>query len=242
MTDTADTTGFPGELRSKALAGLPAELNGPLYRQYGKRLFDLVAAGAGTAAMAPLFGAIAAVVYATSGRPIFFRQERVGRHGIVFRIFKFRTMVPDAFKHGRGYYLQKGDPRITPAGGFLRKTSLDELPQLFNVILGDMSLVGPRPNLRYIVERYRPHYERILSEPPGITGLVAIRGRNRLKRSQMIAYDEEYVDDITLLGDLRILLETFPVVFLHRGATDDVSEEFLEDVAPVNDVSPEDFH
>jgi lipopolysaccharide/colanic/teichoic acid biosynthesis glycosyltransferase len=237
-------TAFPAAamLTAERLLETLRELNGPLYRRFGKRAFDLTAASAGTAAISPLLGAIAAVVYRTSGRPIFFRQERVGRDGEVFRIYKFRTMVPDAFKHGRGYYLEEGDPRITPAGGFLRKSSLDELPQLFNVILGDMSLVGPRPNLRYIVERYKPHYERILRERPGITCLVATRGRNSLRRSQMLAYDAEYVGDITFLGDLRILLETFPAVFLRRGASDDVSEEFLEDVEPVNDVSPEEFH
>ncbi len=115
----------------------------------------------------------------------------------------------------------------------MRATSLDELPQFLNVVLGDMSLVGPRPNLTFIVERYRPHYDRILRVRPGITSLVGIGGRNRLKRSQMIALDDEYVDTLSFRNDLRILLKTVPAVLFRHGATDDVSEEFLEDVTPV---------
>ena len=231
-SDTAQTATGPATLRGEALLDLLADLNGPLYRAYGKRLFDLAAAGAGTAAISPLLAALAGVVYATSGRPIFFRQDRVGRHGRVFRIFKFRTMIPDAVKSGRGFYLEQNDPRITPAGKWMRSTSLDELPQLFNVLLGDMSLVGPRPNLVFIVEKYRSRYERILAERPGITALVAVSGRNRLTRSQMIALDDEYVADVTLLGDLKLLARTLPAVLLRSGATDDVSEEFIEDTEP----------
>jgi lipopolysaccharide/colanic/teichoic acid biosynthesis glycosyltransferase len=216
---------------STLLRSLFADLNGPLYRRYGKRLLDLAAAGTGTALISPVLASLAGIVYATSGRPIFFRQERVGRHGEIFRIFKFRTMIPDAVKSGRGFYLEENDPRITKCGGWMRATSLDELPQLFNVILGDMSLVGPRPNLVFIVDKYRSRFDRILAERPGITCLVAVGGRNRLTRSRMIALDDEYVADVTLLGDLKILARTLPAVLLRSGASDDVSEEFMEDVA-----------
>jgi len=216
-----------------SLRELLDRLNGPLYERYGKRLFDLAGAGAGTLAISPILAGLAAAVYATSGRPVFFRQERVGRDGVVFRIFKFRTMVPDAVERGRGLYIEEDDPRITPIGKWLRATSLDELPQVLNVLLGDMSLVGPRPNLVLVVDRYRPLYERILSVRPGMTGLVAIRGRNRLRRSEMIAFDDEYVERITFTDDLRILLETIPTVLLRRGASDDVTEEFIEDIPPV---------
>jgi len=217
-----------------ALRAALTELNGPLYERYGKRLFDLAGAGAGLVTIAPLLGALAGLVYATSGRPVFFRQERVGRHRRVFRIFKFRTMVPDAVAQGRGYYIEADDPRITRCGAWLRATSLDELPQLFNVLRGEMSLVGPRPNLVMVVERYGSRYDRIVTARPGVTGLVAIRGRNRLRRSEMIALDDEYVARITMLGDLRILLETVPAVVLRRGASDDVTEEFIEDIPPVS--------
>jgi len=203
------------------------------YARHGKRLFDLLAGGAGTVAVSPLLAVLAAVVYLDSGRPIFFRQDRVGLNGRVFRIFKFRTMVPNAVEQGRGYYLEEGDPRITRCGTWMRATSLDELPQFLNVVLGDMSLVGPRPNLTFIVERYRPHYDRILAVRPGITCLVGIGGRNRLKRSQMIALDDQYARTLSFRNDLRILLKTVPVVLFRHGATDDVSEEFMEDVTPV---------
>lgn len=202
------------------------------YARHGKRALDLVVGGAGTILVAPLLAGLAAVVYLDSGRPVLFRQERVGRNGEVFRIFKFRTMIPDAVEHGRGYYLEEGDARITRAGRWMRATSLDELPQLFNVLLGQMSLVGPRPNLTFIVDRYRPRYQRILKVRPGVTCLVGIGGRNRLKRSQMIALDEAYTQRLSFREDLRILLKTVPAVLRRRGATDDVSEEFLEDIAP----------
>jgi lipopolysaccharide/colanic/teichoic acid biosynthesis glycosyltransferase len=207
------------------------------YARHGKRLFDLIAGGVGTVAVSPALAVLAAIVYLDSGRPIFFRQERVGLNGQIFRIFKFRTMVPNAVEQGRGYYLEEGDPRITRCGAWMRATSLDELPQFLNVVLGDMSLVGPRPNLTFIVERYRPHYDRILKVRPGITCLVGIGGRNRLKRSQMIALDDEYARTLSLRNDLRILLKTVPVVLFRHGASDDVSEEFMEDVTPV--VAPE---
>jgi undecaprenyl phosphate N,N'-diacetylbacillosamine 1-phosphate transferase len=205
-----------------------------LYARYGKRVFDLGLTVPGTVLISPLFAVLAAVVRFTSGKPVFFRQERVGRGGRVFRIFKFRTMVVDAVNQGKGYYLEEGDPRITKAGHFLRATSLDELPQLFNVITGDMSLVGPRPNLPFIVRRYGHLYDKSLTVKPGVTCFVAIRGRNELRRSQMMAFDDEYVDKLSLWTDLKILTETFPAVFLRRGSSNDVSEEFLEDVPPVD--------
>jgi lipopolysaccharide/colanic/teichoic acid biosynthesis glycosyltransferase len=211
---------------------VPAPGAASFYQRRGKRLFDLAVAGAGAVLVSPLLVAIAGVVRATSGRPVFFRQDRVGQGGRVFCIFKFRTMVPDAVDRGRGYYLEEGDPRITPVGAWLRRTSLDELPQLFNVLLGDMSLVGPRPNLVFIVERYGARYRRILGVKPGITSLVGIRGRNRLTRSQMIDYDDEYVETLNFRNDLLILARTVPVVLFRHGASDDVSEEFLEDLEP----------
>lgn len=204
-----------------------------LYARFGKRALDLGLTIPGTLLVLPLLAALALVVRITSGSPVFFRQERVGRGGRIFRIYKFRTMVVDAVERGRGYYLEEGDPRITPAGRWLRATSLDELPQVFNVLLGDMSLVGPRPNLPFIVQRYGHLYDKILSVKPGLTCFVAIRGRNRLRRSQMIAFDNEYVDKLSLATDLRILAATVPAVLSRRGSTDDVSEEFLEDLEPV---------
>jgi lipopolysaccharide/colanic/teichoic acid biosynthesis glycosyltransferase len=203
-----------------------------IYARYGKRLFDLGLTVPGTVLISPLLAVLAALVRATSGKPVFFRQERVGRGGRVFHVFKFRTMIVGAVNHGRGYYLEDNDPRITRIGHFLRATSLDELPQVLNVIAGDMSLVGPRPNLTFIVQRYGHRYDTILTVKPGLTCLVAIRGRNRLRRSQMIAFDDEYVDRLSFWTDIKILAETLPAVILRRGSTNDVGEEWMEDVEP----------
>ena len=211
-------------------AALEAAAVHSFYGRRGKRLFDLAAGGAATLLAAPLLAGLAAVVYASSGRPVLFTQERVGRDGAPFLIYKFRTMIPDAVQHGPGYYLEENDARITWAGRWMRAFSLDELPQLFNVLKGDMSLVGPRPNLSLVVDEYREHYERVLRVKPGITGLVAIRGRNRLRRSEMLRWDEYYVATLSFKNDVKIVLETVPSVLLRRGSTDDVSEDFIEDL------------
>jgi len=164
---------------------------------------------------------------------VLFRQARVGKDGREFTILKFRTMRVGTEHHGDGYWGAANDWRITPVGRILRSTSLDELPQLVNVLLGDMSLVGPRPKPREIVERYRSRYAETLRVRPGLTCLWAIHGRNELRRSQLIELDQEYVRDVSLLGDLRILVETIPVVLLRRGFfTEERSEGWMEDLEP----------
>jgi lipopolysaccharide/colanic/teichoic acid biosynthesis glycosyltransferase len=205
------------------------------YLRYGKRALDLVAGVPALIFALPLLVAIALVVLVTSGRPVFFVQERVGLNGRRFGLIKFRTMIPNAVSYGAGYYLEENDKRITWAGRWLRLTSLDELPQLLNVVKGDISLVGPRPNLPLIVERYAQSYQQILTVKPGLTGLAAIRGRNLLRRSQMLALDRQYVSKVSLGTDVRILLGTIPVVLLRRGSSNAVSEEFIED-APTDGV------
>jgi len=216
-------------------AGHVSERTTGFYARRGKRWFDLVAGGAATVVLLPLLGLVSLIVLVTSGRPVFFLQERVGRHGRIFRVIKFRSMIPNAVKHGAGYYLDERDTRITSAGRWMRLASLDELPQLFNVLHGEMSLVGPRPNLPVIVERYRPHYDHILLVKPGLTGLAAIRGRNRLQRSQMIELDHRYVRTLSLRNDLKIILATVPAVLLRKGATNVVTEEFIEDLPPAEE-------
>ena len=142
---------------------------GGFYERRGKRLVDLAAAGVGTVLAAPLLAGLAATVYATSGRPVVFVQDRVGKDGVVFGMYKFRSMIPDATEHGAGFYLDDDDDRITWAGRWMRAFSLDELPQLLNVLKGDMSIVGPRPNLEFVVDEYRDRFERILKVKPGLT-------------------------------------------------------------------------
>jgi lipopolysaccharide/colanic/teichoic acid biosynthesis glycosyltransferase len=204
-----------------------------LYERHGKRALDLAGAALTLPVVAPLMGAVAAALWATQGRPILFRQQRVGRDDREFTIYKFRTMTVGAQGEGHGLWYVRGDRRITPLGGILRSTSLDELPQLLNVLRGDMSLVGPRPKPRDIIDRYKSRYAETLRVPPGLTCLAAIEGRNELRRSQMIEADQRYARRVTLAEDLRILAATVPVVLLRRGFfVADRSESSTEDVEP----------
>jgi lipopolysaccharide/colanic/teichoic acid biosynthesis glycosyltransferase len=204
-----------------------------LYQAAGKRALDIVGAGAMAVAAAPVMGAVAVALWRSQGRPILFTQQRVGRGGEDFTIYKFRTMIRGAADQGAGLWFERNDPRITPFGKFLRASSLDELPQLWNVLRGDMSLVGPRPKPRELIDRYRSHYQPTLAVRPGLSHLPGVSGRNTLRRSRMIELDQQYVSNITLLGDLRLLLRTVPVVLLRHGFdAENESEEWVEDVPP----------
>ena len=193
-----------------------------------KRMFDVVGAGLLLGLLAPVFATIAVVQLITSGRPILFVQERVGTNGRVFRMFKFRSMVRDAEARARALrhnnemsgpvFKIRNDPRITPFGKLLRRTSLDELPQLFNVLKGEMSLVGPRPPLPSEVAQYKRWQRRRLSMRPGITGLWQVSGRNHVDFDQWMALDMQYLDKWSLWLDLRILLRTSQAVLRSKGA------------------------
>jgi lipopolysaccharide/colanic/teichoic acid biosynthesis glycosyltransferase len=177
-----------------------------------KRLIDIVAAAAGLVVLSPLLVVIAASVALVDGRPILFRQRRTGLGGRPFTIYKFRTMTnsPRVTSDGDG-------ARITRLGALLRDTSLDELPELFNVLKGEMSLVGPRPLLPEYLDRYSAEQARRHDVKPGVTGLAQVNGRNEVDWARRLAMDVWYVDHRSLLLDLRILLRTVGVVFLRRG-------------------------
>jgi lipopolysaccharide/colanic/teichoic acid biosynthesis glycosyltransferase len=161
-----------------------------------KRLFDIIVSGLGLLALSPLLAAAALAVKLTSPGPVFFRQERIGRGGKPFFILKFRSMVVDAPKLG-GQITVGDDPRITRVGRLLRKTKFDELPQLFNVLKGDMSLVGPRPEVRKYVEMFADDYKNILRVRPGITDLASIRYRDEATLLAASADPErEYVERV----------------------------------------------
>ncbi len=147
---------------------------------------------------------------------IFFRQERVGQHGRRFRVWKFRTMVTDAIHKGLGVTISKEDLRITKAGRILRALGIDELPQLINVLTGDMSLVGPRPTLAYQVEAYTDYQKRRLEVQPGITSLAVVSGRNALPWVKRIELDIWYIDHWSLWLDIKILLRTLWCVLVTR--------------------------
>jgi len=170
-----------------------------------KRLFDLVAAAAALLALSPILGLIWCAIRIKMGSPAMFTQERAGFLGKPFHVFKFRTM--SATLDASGHLLPDSD-RLTPLGRILRKTSLDELPQLFNVIRSDMSLVGPRPLYMRYIPRYTQAQRRRLEAKPGITGLAQVNGRNALSWEDRFALDIQYVDSISFWLDLRILFKT----------------------------------
>jgi exopolysaccharide biosynthesis polyprenyl glycosylphosphotransferase len=194
-----------------------------------KRSFDVVAAGVVLIALSPLLALIALAIRVDSPGPAIFRQPRRGREGSTFRIAKFRTMYVDAEARrneilhlnevdGPLFKVKNGDPRITRIGGFLRRTSLDELPQLWNVIRGDMSLVGPRPFVVYEADQITGWASRRLDIAPGITGLWQVLGRNDIPFEEMVKLDYLYVTNWSLWWDLKILFQTIPVVLGRRGA------------------------
>jgi lipopolysaccharide/colanic/teichoic acid biosynthesis glycosyltransferase len=177
-----------------------------------KRALDVLGATVGLTLSAPLLAASAVAVRLEDRGPVFFRQERVGQDGRLFEVLKLRTMVVNAHTQGAGYAVDKGDSRITRAGSLLRKTSLDELPQLWNVLRGEMSLVGPRPTLAYQVERYTDRQRRRLEVKPGLTGWAQVNGRASLAWPERIELDVWYVEHRSLALDLRILLRTVSVL------------------------------
>lgn len=181
-----------------------------------KNLFDGVLAGLLLVVLSPLFAVIVLLIRLDSRGPVFFRQPRVGKDGKLFKMIKFRTMVQNADKMGPGLTADN-DPRITRVGRFLRRISLDELPQLFNVLRGEMSLVGPRPEIPEIVGTYRPWMRQALRIKPGMTGLSQVNGRDDLELVDKLNYEVKYVEEYSLLLDLRILLKTIPAVISGRG-------------------------
>lgn len=203
--------------------------NGGGLARSAKRALDVVGAVVGLVTLAPLYVVIAATVLTESGRPVLYRATVRGLHGCEFRLHKFRTMVPEANEILRGRpallieYQSKlkieNDPRITPVGRFLRASSLDELPQLWNVLRGEMSLVGPRVVSDLELERYGAHRDRMLSVVPGITGLWQVNGRHSVSFERRVELDLEYIDRWSFWLDLRILLKTFPAVLSRRGAS-----------------------
>jgi exopolysaccharide production protein ExoY len=201
--------------------------NGPL-----KRAFDIIAGLAGLIFLAPVFVTIAIAIMIFDPGPILFGHERVGRQGRLFKCWKFRSMVVDAQQRLEALLAsdpaaarewaatQKltNDPRITPLGRFLRKTSLDELPQFWHVLSGEMSLVGPRPITRAELDRYGRDRRYYLVVRPGISGLWQISGRSQLTYEERVALDRLYVETWSFWQDLRIAVMTVPAVLLHRGA------------------------
>jgi exopolysaccharide biosynthesis polyprenyl glycosylphosphotransferase len=193
-----------------------------------KRLMDIVGAGLGLVLLSPLFAAIAVAIKLDSPGPVLFTQMRAGKGGKPFRFYKFRSMRADAERLRKSLdhmnqasgpvFKLRDDPRITRVGAVLRRFSLDELPQLFNVLKGDMSLVGPRPPLLEEVARYEPRHLRRLAVTPGITCIWQVSGRSDIPFERWVEMDVEYIQNRSLLLDLKLLLLTIPAVLSGRGA------------------------
>ncbi|MBA2541954.1 MAG: sugar transferase [Deltaproteobacteria bacterium] len=188
------------------------------WRLFVKRTFDRTAAVLGLVATAPVMAATALAIRSTMGAPVLFRQQRPGLHRRTFEVIKFRTMLDATGPDGRP--LPDAD-RLTPLGKFLRSTSLDELPQLLNVLRGDLSLVGPRPLLMRYLDRYTPEQARRHDALPGITGWSQVNGRNAIAWDEKLALDTWYVDHWSLALDAKILARTF----LHVLRRENISSE-----------------
>ena len=210
-----------------AVAVAPAEPQG-FYLRTGKRLFDLVGALVGLAFGLPLMGLAAILIKIESRGPVLYKSQRIGFGGRAFTFFKLRSMMDGADRHRHHLshlneadgpvFKMTRDPRVTRVGRFLRMTSLDELPQLFNVVRGEMSLVGPRPPIPEEVAQYEPWQLRRLSVKPGLTCLWQISGRSRLGFQEWMRLDLEYIRHQSLAMDLRILIRTIPAVLSREGA------------------------
>ena len=222
-----------------------------MYKHFFKRFFDILIALLGLiiAAIPMLFIAIA--IKLNSKGPVIFKQERVGKKGKVFKIYKFRSMCVGAEKTGSGVYSGKGDARVTKVGKILRATSLDELPQFFNLLKGDMSLVGPRPPLTYhpwTWDKYTDEQKRMFDVRPGITGWAQVNGRKDVEWNKRIRLNVWYVDHVSLWLDIKILFKTVAKVFSNAdnentGATvisaptDDIPEEIIQEETSVEEVA-----
>lgn len=201
-----------------------------------KRLFDIGVSGILILILLPLWLVVAVAIKWDSKGPVFFKQGRRTKDGKIFNMFKFRSMVVDAEKSGAGLFNYEHDPRVTRVGRFLRTSSLDELPQLFNIFQGDMSFVGPRPCVTYELgdfDTLNKRYKKRFAVKAGLTGLAQVKGRNDISWDEKVGYDGQYVDDFNRLGifcDLYILAASFFKVFRRENIYEQKPSEELSDV------------
>lgn len=200
-----------------------------------KRAFDIVSSGILSLLLLPLWILAAVWIKADSKGPVFFRQKRRTKDGRVFDMLKFRSMVVDAEKMDAGLFNYENDPRVTRAGRFLRNTSIDELPQLFNILKGDMSVVGPRPCVTYELgdfDTLNKRYKKRFQMKAGLTGLAQVKGRNDIKWDEKVGYDNEYIDTFKRAGiliDLKILFWSVLKVFKKENIYENKADESMTD-------------
>jgi len=184
-----------------------------------KRVFDICLSGFGLVASSPLWLLIAAAIKLEDGGPVFYTQERVGRDGRVFKVYKFRSMIPDAEKHTGAVWAAEHDPRVTKVGKVLRATAMDELPQLWSIFKGDMSFVGPRPERPQLVEEFAreiPGFLKRFQVQPGLTGVAQVYGKYDTSPQHKLKYDMFYIRNQSLALDLQLILFSFFVTFMGK--------------------------
>lgn len=201
-----------------------------------KRVLDIIVSGVALIVFCPFFLVLGILIKLDSKGPIFFKQERRGKDGKIFKMYKFRSMVVNAENMGTGLFNYKGDPRVTRIGSFMRKTSLDELPQFINVLNGTMSFVGPRPSVTYELGDYdtlNQRYKKRFQVTPGITGLAQISGRNNISWDEKVNLDNKYIEEFKKKGvlfDIYILTKTVWNVFIKKNIYEEKLEEGLSDI------------
>ncbi len=200
-----------------------------------KRLFDIASSGIFALILSPLWIIVAIWIKADSQGPVFFKQGRRTKDGRIFNMLKFRTMVVNAESMGTGLFNFENDPRVTKAGHFLRNSSIDELPQLFNILKGDMSVVGPRPCVTYELgdfDSLNKRYKKRFEMKAGLTGLAQVKGRNDISWDEKVGYDNQYVDDfkrIGILADIKILWQSVIKVFKKENIYENKADDSMTD-------------
>lgn len=206
-----------------------------LFNDFLKRLFDIVSSLVAIILLTPLWIIVSVLIKCDSKGPVFFRQGRRTKGGRVFEMLKFRSMVVDAEKQGAGLFNYKDDPRVTKMGRFLRDSSIDELPQLFNILKGDMSVVGPRPCVTYELgdfDTLNKRYKKRFEMKAGLTGYAQVKGRNDISWDDKVGFDNEYIDLYSKYGvliDIKILFESVLKVFKKENIYENKEDENMDD-------------
>jgi len=208
------------EATSKARLNVQRSASGGIYKRYFKRSMDFILSLIAIIVLSPVMLAVAILVKIKLGSPVIFKQKRPGLNEKIFTLYKFRTMTDERDENGE---LLPDDERLTRFGRFMRSTSLDELPELFNILKGDMSIVGPRPLLVQYLPLYNEHQRRRHEVRPGLSGLAQINGRNSISWEERFKLDVEYIDNISFLGDWKIILRTLYKALKREGISSDTT-------------------